>query len=84
MKREFENRIEAIELKGPDWTTYLETIDGGYLDGCDYPDAEWEELYFDDFVTAVRHRTTGEIRGYCRDRRSHEQILNEGGKLEFL
>ena len=84
MKREIEKRLDSIESKGPDWTRHLDTIDGGYLDGCEYPDAEWEELYFDKFVTAVRHRRTGEIRGYCRDRRSHAEMEADGGNLEYL
>ena len=84
MKRELENRIEAVELKSPDWTKHLENIDGCYLDAGNYPDEEWEELHFDDFVTAVRHRKTGEIRGYCFDRRTHEQMEADGGNLEYL
>ena len=84
MKREIEKRLDALQLKSPDWTQHLETIDGCYLDAGDYPDDVWDELYFDKFVTAVRHRTTGEIRGYCRDRRSHEEMEADGGNLEYL
>ena len=77
-------RLDAIELKGPDWTEHLDNIDGCYLGDAEYPDNVWEELHFDDFITAVRHRVTGKIRGYCRDRRSEEQMEREGGKLEYL
>lgn len=84
MKREIEKRLDAIEAKGPDWTQHLENIDGCYLDAADYPDDVWEEIFFDDFVTAVRHRATGEIRGYCFDRRSHAEMEAAGGKLEYL
>ena len=84
MKYAIEKRLDDIESKGPDWTAHLEFIDGGYLDGCDYPDDVWETLHFDNFVTAVRHRATGEVRGYCRDRRTEEQMEKDGGKLEYL
>ena len=85
MKRETEKRLDAIELKGPDWTRHLETIDCDYLGDCDPPDDDvWEEIFFDKFVTAIRHRATGEIRGYCRDRRSHAEMEADGGNLEFL
>ena len=84
MKYAIEKRLDDIEKKGPDWTQHLEFIDGGYLDGCDYPADVWEEIFFDKFVTAVRNRKTGEVRGYCRDRRSEEQMKSDGGNLEFL
>lgn len=84
MRRETERRLDAIELKGPSWTEHLDFIDGCYLDECDYPDDIWEEIFFDKFVTAVRHRKTGEIRGYCRDRRSDAEMESDGGNLEFL
>ena len=84
MRREIEKRLVAAELEGADWTQHLETIDGCYLDDCDYPDEEWEELHHDNFVTAVRNRITGEIRGYHRDRRTEEEMEREGGKLEYL
>ena len=84
MRRELEKRLDCIELKGPDWTRHLDNIDGCYLDECDYPDDLWEELHFDKFITAVRHRVTGEIRGYHRDRRTEEEMEREGGKLEYL
>ena len=84
MKRETEKRLDAIESKGPDWTAHLETIDCDYLDDAEYPDDVWETLHFDKFVTAVRHRKTGEIRGYCFDRRSHAEMEADGGNLEYL
>ena len=84
MKRETEKRLDALQLTGPDWTIHLDFIDGCYLDAGNYPDDEWEELHFDNFVTAVRHRVTGEVRGYCRDRRTHEQMKADGGDLAFL
>ena len=84
MKNVIEKRLNDIESKGLDWTKHLEFIDGCYLDECDYPDDVWEELHFDNFVTAVRHRKTGEIRGYCRDRRTEKQMEKDGGNLEFL
>ena len=39
----------------------------------------WEGICtMNDFVTAVRHRKTGEIRGYCFDRRTHAEIEADG------
>ena len=84
MKRETEKRLDAMEVQGPDWTEHLEFIDGCYLGDAEYPDDVWEELHHDNFVTAVRHRKTGEIRGYCFDRRSEAQMEADGGKLEYL
>ena len=85
MRREIEKRLDAIELKGPDWTTHLAIIECDYLGDCDPPDdAEWEEIFFDKFVTAIRHRVTGEIKGYCNDRRSDAEIKADGGDLAFL
>ena len=84
MKRETEKRLVAAELEGADWTQHLETIDGCYLDDCEYPNDLWEEIFHDKFVTAIRHRVTGEIRGYHRDRRTEEQMKADGGNLEFL
>ena len=83
MKRETERRLAAIE-NSLDWTAHLDVFDSGYLESCDYPNDEWEELHFDDFNTAVRHRATGEIRGYYFDRRSDAAIERAGGNLEFL
>ena len=85
MKRETEKRLDAAELKGADWTRHIDNIDCDYLGDNDPPDDDiWEELHFDNFVTAVRHRKTGEIRGYCFDRRSDAEIESDGGNLEFL
>ena len=83
MKRDIEKRLDALEGRTFDWVAKLDTIDYGVLE-VDYENGDWEELHFDDFVTAVRHKYTNEIRGYCRDRRSDAQIKSEGGLLEFL
>ena len=84
MKYAIEKRLNALQLKSPDWTQHLEFIDGCYLDAGDYPNDVWEELHHDNFITAVRHRETGEVRGYCRDRRSDAEMEADGGNLEFL
>ena len=83
MKRETERRLDAIEGRTSDWVAKLDTIDYGVLD-VDYENGDWEELHFDNFITAVRHRKTGEVRGYYRDRRTYEQMEADGGNLEFL
>ena len=84
MKIEFEKRLAAIENKTFAWEAHLDTIDSGYLESCDYPDDEWVILHFDNFITAVWHRETGEIRGYYFDRRTDAEIEREGGLLEYL
>ena len=85
MNRKNEKRLDAAELKSADWTKHLEIIDCDYLGDCDPPDEDiWEELHHDNFVTAIRHRVTGEIRGYVFDRRTHEQMEADGGDLAFL
>ena len=85
MKRETEKRLNDIQSKGLDWTKHLAIIDCDYLGDRDPPDDDiWETLHFDNFVTAIRHRKTGEIRGYCFDRRTHEQMEADDGNLAFL
>lgn len=83
MKRETERRLDAIEGRTSDWAAILPTIDYGVLE-TNYNNGDWEELHFDKIITAVRHRKTGEVRGYYRDRRTYEQMESEGGNLEFL
>ena len=83
MKHEIEKRLDALEGRTSDWAAQLNVVDYGVLE-VDYENGDWEELHFDNFVTAVRHRKTGEIRGYYFDRRTDAQIKIEGGKLEFL
>ena len=85
MKRETEKRLDAVQLTGADWTQHLAIIDCDYLGDRDPPDEDiWEEIFFDNFVTAIRHRATGEVRGYCFDRRTHEKMKADGGDLAFL
>ena len=83
MKRDIGKRLDLIECKGTDWTQYLDYIDYGVVE-MDYENGDWEEVYFDNFITAVRNRKTGEVRGYCNDRRTEEEIEADGGNLEFL
>lgn len=82
MKREIEKRLDEIEGRKFDWAGQLEIVDYGVLDN--YPSDEWEELHSDKTLTVVRHRTTGEIRGYYLDRRTDAEIESEGGNLEYL
>ena len=83
MRTELEKRLKLIECKGTDWAQHLDYIDYGVVE-VDYKNSEWEELHFDNFITAVRHRKTGEIRGYYFDRRTHEEMEADGGDLQFL
>ena len=82
MRSNIRKRLNDIETTTTDWAADLDVIDYGVLD--DYTGNEWTELHHDTYITVVRHSETGEVRGYYRDRRSHEQIQSEGGNLEYL
>ena len=83
MRRNINQRLTAVENRKLDWAAQLKIVDYGVLE-VSYENDVWEELHHDNFITVVRHRETKEVRGYCRDRRSEQEILAEGGLLEFL
>ena len=83
MRAGIENRLSDLEDRGTDWISKLEFIDYGLTD-IDYENGDWDEVFFDDFVTVVRHTESGEIRGYYNDRRTTEEIVEAGGNLAFL
>ena len=80
--KDFKKRLEQIETKTQDWAAQLDIVD--YLGLTDYENGEWEEVFFDNFITVVRHRITGEIRGVYNDRRTGEEIIAMGGDLAYL
>lgn len=82
MKTGIEKRLSDLEDGGTDWISKLEFIDYDGLD--DYENGDWDEVFFDDFVTVVRHTESGEVRGYYNDRRTIEEIVEAGGNLAFL
>ena len=82
MKTGIEKRLSDLEDGGTDWISKLEFIDYDGLD--DYENGDWDEVFFDDFVTVVRHTESGEVRGYYYDRRTIEEIVEAGGNLAFL
>lgn len=82
MKTGIEKRLSDLEDGGTDWISKLEFIDYDGLD--DYENGDWDEIFFDDFVTVVKHKETGEIRGYYNDRRTIDEIVAAGGNLAFL
>ena len=82
MRKIIEKRIGDLESAGTDWITRLKYID--YLGMSDYDDAGWEEVHDENPITVFRHIESGEIRGVYMDRRTDEQILAEGGSLEYL
>ena len=84
MKSNITKRLDEIEREKLDWIAHLDVLDYGFILESDYEADLWEEVYFDKFITAVRHKETGEVCGYYRDRRSDAQIKSEGGLLEFL
>ena len=82
MRKDFEKRLVAVEDRTLDWATKLDFVD--YVGLTNYEDGNWEELHFDRTITVLRHRVTNEIRGVYADRRTDEEILSEGGSLEYL
>ena len=82
MRASIEKRLSDIEDGGTDWISKLEFIDYDSID--DYGDGDWNEVFNDDFVTVVKHINTGEIRGYYFDRRTTEEIVEQGGNLAYL
>lgn len=83
MKSDFKKRLEEIETAKQDWATQLNIIDyDGILD--DYDNGEWLELHHDNFITVVRHKETGEVRGYYWDRRTDAEIIAMGGNLAYV
>jgi len=75
-------RLSALEDGGTDWISKLEFIDYDGLD--DYENGDWDEVFFDDFITVVKHKDSGEVRGHYFDRRSIDEIVAAGGNLAFL
>lgn len=83
MRKDLESRLATIEGERNDWISRLQTID--YLNGLDdYAVDEWEPVFNDDFITVIRSRVTGEVKGVYWDRRGDDEILSRGGNLEFL
>lgn len=82
MRADIRKRLEQIESTSVDHIAKLDVIDYGVLD--DYSGDEWQEIYFDETVTVVRHKESAEIRGYYHDRRSDDEKLAAGGLLEFM
>ena len=82
MRASIEKRLSDLEDGGTDWISKLEFIDYDGID--DYENGDWDEVFFDDFVTVVRHIESGEVRGYYNDRRTVEEMVEAGGLLAFL
>ncbi len=82
MRNNIVKRLSALEDGGTDWISKLEFIDYDGLD--DYENGDWDEVFFDDFITVVKHKDSGEVRGHYFDRRSIDEIVAAGGNLAFL
>ena len=80
--KDFKKRLEQIEALETDWAAQLDIID--YLGLCDYDNGEWVEVHHDNFITVLKNKITGEIRGVYNDRRSDEEIIAMGGDLAYL
>lgn len=81
MRSTIRKRLEQIETEKRDWAAQLDVVD--YIGLDDYEDGNWEELHFDQTITVVRNKTTGEIRGYYNDRRSEDEYP-EGADFAYL
>ena len=81
MRKEIERRLQALETHDQEWVAKLQAVDYGVL--SDYNDDEWEEIYFEQPFAVYRHRVTKEVRASYEDRRSDEEVLQDGGNLEF-
>ncbi len=82
MRSDIKKRLDEIENKTQDWVAQLDVVD--YLGLTDYENGEWQEVFFDNFITVVRHRETDEVRGYYNDRRTDAEIVEAGGDLAYL
>ena len=83
MKADIKRRLDEIEAREMDWFSKLLIVDYDHvLD--DYSEDRWEEVFFDQMITVVRHRETGEIRGIHNDRRTDDEIRQSGGDLAYL
>ena len=71
MKSTFEKRLEQIETAKQDWATQLDIVD--YLGLTDYEDGSWQEIHFDQTITVLKNKITGEIRGVFNDRRTEDE-----------
>lgn len=83
MKADIKLRLDEIEAREMDWFSKLLIVDYDHvLD--DYSEDRWEQVFFDQMITVVRHRETGEIRGIHNDRRTDDEIRAAGGDLAYL
>ena len=82
MRSTFIRRLDEIEERETDWISKLNVID--YIGLTDYDNGSWEEVHHDSTVTVMRNKVTGEVRGVYNDRRTDQEIIAEGGNLEFL
>lgn len=82
MTRNIRQRLDEIEARETDWAAQLDVVD--YLGLTDYENGEWQEVFFDNFITVVRHVDTNEIRGVYNDRRTDAEIVESGGDLAYL
>ena len=82
MRRNIRQRLDEIEARETDWISKLNVID--YIGLTDYDNGSWEELHYDQTITVLRNKNSGEVRGVYSDRRTDEEILAMGGDLAYL
>ena len=83
MKKDIKRRLAQIELFVPaDWVAKLDIVD--YIGITDYEDSSWEEIFFDQTITVLQNKMTGEVRGIYNDRRTDDELKAAGGDLAYL
>jgi hypothetical protein len=84
MRDRLKQRLDAVEGRSIDHIAQLSVID--YVGLEDYEESDdWIEVDGgDETVTVYWNRKTGEFRGVYNDRRTDDEKLAAGGKLEYL
>lgn len=84
MRPKTKQRLTELEAVLTDHVARLPVIDYGILHADYGRDPDWIEVYFDQACTVYRNKRTNEVRGSYHDRRSTDEMLADGGQLEFL
>ena len=83
MKADIKRRLAEIEMMSKtDWFSQLSTVD--YFGMEDYEDGSWQELHYDETITVLRNKQSGEVRGVYHDRRTDDEIEAAGGDLAYV
>ena len=61
MRSTFIRRLDEIEARETDWASKLDIVD--YIGLCNYADGSWVEIHFDEILTVLRNKVSGEVPG---------------------